>query len=62
MEHSKQKLSTTDARQPSPRLMNFRVLLGSLVLAMIVGLVLYGTYFNSPNVEREPSQKTGAQK
>ena len=42
--------------------MNLRVLFGSLLLAIIAGLVFYGAYFNSPNTEREQSQNTGAQK
>lgn len=62
MDNSKQKLSTTEARQGSPRMMNLRVLVGSLLLAVIVGLVLYGAYFNAPHTEREPPQQTGAQK
>ena len=42
--------------------MNLRVLFGSLMLAVIAGLVFYGAYFNKPNTEREPPQTTGAPK
>jgi hypothetical protein len=37
-------LTATQARQGSPRRMNLRVLGGSLVLALLVGLAFYVTY------------------
>lgn len=39
-----QTLTTEQARQGSPRRMNLRVLGGSLVLALLVGLAFYVTY------------------
>jgi hypothetical protein len=40
-------LESTDARQASPRKMNFRVLLGSLTLAAIVGIVLVAGFWSA---------------
>ena len=39
-------LTTTEARQASPRKLNFRVLVTSLLLAIGAGVLLYAVFFN----------------
>ncbi len=39
-------LEPTEARQASPRKMNFRVLLASMGLAVVVGVVLVANFWN----------------
>ncbi len=39
-------LEPTEARQVSPRKMNFRVLLASMALAVVVGVVLVANFWN----------------
>jgi hypothetical protein len=39
-------LTTTEARQASPRKLNLRVLLTSLLLAIGAGVLLYAVFFN----------------
>ena len=39
-------LDPTEARQASPRKMNFRVLLVSMALAVVVGVVLVANFWN----------------
>jgi hypothetical protein len=57
-------LDPTEARQASPRLMNFKVLLGSMALAVIVGVVLVTGFWHEtpPQVDASsggnPSQNT----
>ena len=40
-------LTTTESRQASPRRMNLRVLVVSLVLALVAAVVLYTVFFNA---------------
>ncbi len=45
--HEKQEVLTpTEARQASPRKLNFRVLVGSLVIALVAGAVLYTMFYS----------------
>jgi hypothetical protein len=47
MTHEDPKVLTpTEARQASPRKLNFRVLVMSLLLAIGAGVVLYAVFFN----------------
>lgn len=47
MTHEKPEVLTpTEARQASPRKLNFRVLIMSLLLAIGAGVVLYAVFFN----------------
>jgi hypothetical protein len=47
MTHEDPKIVTpTEARQASPRKLNFRVLVMSLLLAIGVGVLLYAAFFN----------------
>jgi hypothetical protein len=41
-----QILTTAEARQASPRKLNFRVLTTSLLLAVVVAIVLYAAFFS----------------
>lgn len=43
MAQIKEQLTTTEARQGSPRKMNLRVLVGSLILALVAGLLVYAS-------------------
>lgn len=44
--HEKQEvLTTTEARQGSPRRLNFRVLTTSLIFAVIAGALLYALFY-----------------
>ena len=43
---SRRVLDPTEARQASPRKMNFRVLLASMALAVVVGVVLVANFWN----------------
>jgi hypothetical protein len=46
---SRETIEPTDARQASPKKSNFRVLIGSMVLAIVVGVVLVvGFWFKTP--------------
>ena len=47
-------LTTTQARQASPRRVNLRVLIGSLILSVFAGLFLYFTYVPSTNNSGSP--------
>ncbi len=38
------KITTTEARQASPRRMNLRVLVGSMILAIVAGGMLYAAF------------------
>ena len=40
-------LDPTEARQGSPRRMNLRVLIGSMVAAIVIGAVLVGAFWKS---------------
>jgi hypothetical protein len=47
MAHENPKVLTpTEARQASPRKLNFRVLVTSLLLALAAGILLYAVFFN----------------
>ena len=39
-------IDPTEARQASPRKMNLRVLIGSMVLAIVIGVVLIGGFWH----------------
>ncbi len=58
-------LEPTDARQASPRKMNFRVLIFSMTLALVVGVVLVGGFWHTTPAAVDassggnPSQNTG---
>ncbi len=58
-------LEPTDARQANPRKTNFRVLLASMAIAVVVGVVLVSGFWHEtpPNVDASsggnPSQNTG---
>lgn len=43
----RETLEPTEVRQASPRKMNFRVLLASMTLAVVVGVVLVASFWNS---------------
>jgi len=44
--HERQEvLTTTEARQASPRRLNFRVLIASLLLAVVAAGALYGVFY-----------------
>jgi hypothetical protein len=43
-------LTTTEARQASPRKLNFRVLIGSLLLAAVAAMILYAAFYGSQAV------------
>jgi hypothetical protein len=45
MHEPQEVLTPTESRQASPRRMNFRVLGGSLILAVIAGAVLYTLFY-----------------
>ncbi len=46
---SRETIEPTEARQASPRKSNFRVLLGSMFLAIVVGVILVvGFWFRTP--------------
>jgi hypothetical protein len=47
--HPAEVLTTTEARQASPRRMNLYVLIGSLVLALVAAVVLYAFVFTPGN-------------
>jgi hypothetical protein len=56
-------LDPTEARQASPRKMNFRVLLASMALAVVVGIVLVANFWNktSPGMDYSSGGKLGEQ-
>lgn len=60
MSQREQHISTTDARQASPRKTNFRVLVGSLVLCAVAAVALYFAYMQGPVVD-QPAQVPQAQ-
>lgn len=45
MHEPQEVLTTTEARQGSPRRLNFRVLAMSLILAIVAGAVLYTVFY-----------------
>lgn len=45
MREPQEVLTTTEARQASPRRLNFRVLVMSLVLAIVAGVALYTVFY-----------------
>lgn len=47
MQEQPEVLTPTEARQGSPRRLNFRVLVTSLLLAVIVAAVLYATFYGT---------------
>lgn len=57
----KQRLTTGQARQGSPRRMNLRVLVGSLVLAIVAGVALYTVLGPAAKIESAPSQQVQPQ-
>ena len=57
MANMQERINTTDARQASPRKMNLRVLLGSLMLALLAGYALYVGYSQGPRIEQSPTQQ-----
>jgi cytochrome c-type biogenesis protein CcmH/NrfG len=48
MQEDTQILTTTEARQASPRRLNFRVLVVSMVLAVVVAAILYYAVYAYP--------------
>ena len=57
MANMEERINTSDARQASPRKMNFRVLLGSLTLALLAAFALYTGYSQGPRVEQPQQEK-----
>jgi hypothetical protein len=53
-------LTPTEARQASPRRTNLRVLVISMVLAVVVGGILYYAVFTHPHSEVGVPQAPGA--
>lgn len=48
MRHKAQILTPTESRQASPRRLNFRVLVTSMAMALVVGAVLYAVVYGFP--------------
>lgn len=46
MREAPEVLTPTESRQASPRKLNFRVLITSLVLAIIVAAILYAAFYS----------------
>jgi cytochrome c-type biogenesis protein CcmH/NrfG len=65
MEDRAQVLTPTEARQASPRRLNFRVLVVSMVLAIAVAAILYYAVYSHPNsaigVPDEPAATDSAE-
>ncbi len=53
----KRQISPTDARQGSPRRMNLRVLIGSLVLALVAAAALYTAFFYQSSLTIPATEK-----
>lgn len=47
MQNRPEVLTPTEARQGSPRRLNFRVLAASLLLAIVVAAALYATFYGA---------------
>lgn len=45
MHEQQEVLTPTEARQASPRKLNFRVLVWSLAMAIVAGIVLYALFY-----------------
>jgi hypothetical protein len=52
-------LDPTEARQASPRKMNFRVLLVSMALAVVVGVVLVANFWKPTGMVGRQAQRAG---
>jgi hypothetical protein len=59
MQENTEVLTPTESRQASPRRLNFRVLVVSMVLAVVVAAMLYYAIYSDPNsaigVPEEPA-------
>ena len=55
MAYQKKTIDAVDARQGSRKKTNLRVLLGSMLLAIIVGGILYAGFSAGPRVEQPAS-------
>ena len=57
-------LTPTEARQASPRRLNLRVLVGSMLMAVIVAAILYYLIYENPNspigMPKQPPPEPGA--
>lgn len=55
---ARETLSPTEARQASPRRLNFRVLVASLLMAVVVGAVLYAVFYGGQTQMSSPEPAT----
>jgi hypothetical protein len=52
-------LTPTEARQASPRRLNLRVLVTSLLLALVAAAIIYSVFYsNSPGPAGEPANQS----
>lgn len=54
MHEPQEVLTTTEARQGSPRRLNFRVLTMSLILAIVAGAALYAMFYGGSTPASTP--------
>lgn len=54
MQERQELLTTTEARQGSPRRLNFRVLIMSLVIAVAAAAALYGVFYGGSTTMSTP--------
>lgn len=59
MAREREVLTPTEARQASPRRLNLRVLVTSLLLALVAAAILYWVFYsNSPVPVGEPAKQS----
>lgn len=62
MAHEREILTPTEARQASPRRMNLRVLVTSLLLAVVAAALVYSYFFaNTPEPAQQPTKQSALQ-
>jgi hypothetical protein len=59
MAQEREVLTTSEARQASPRKLNYRVLVTSLLLALVVAALLYSYFYaNTPQPAQQPTNQS----
>jgi hypothetical protein len=59
MAHEREVLTPTEARQASPRRLNFRVLVTSLLLAFIAAAIIYVVFYSrTPQAVNQPANQS----
>jgi hypothetical protein len=59
MAQEKEVLTPTEARQASPRRLNFRVLVTSLLLALVAAVLVYSFFYTStPEPVQQPANQS----